>query len=72
MDTSFEKTINPSDEWYTPKYIIDSLGRFDLDPCAPVNPLWETADVMFNKTDDGLKQNWGGEFGLILHTQNHF
>lgn len=60
MNTSFEKSINPSDEWYTPKEIIDSLGHFDLDPCAPVNPLWGTADVMYNKIDDGLKQNWGG------------
>lgn len=64
MNTSFERTINPSDEWYTPKEIIDSLGHFDLDPCAPVNPLWETADVMYNKIDDGLKQNWGGRVWL--------
>lgn len=29
---------NSTDEWYTPKEIIDALGEFDLDPCAPVAP----------------------------------
>lgn len=61
MNTSFEKSKKATDEWYTPKELIDSLGAFDLDPCAPVTPLWKTAAVMYNKHDDGLKQNWGGE-----------
>lgn len=64
MNTSFEKSSNATDEWYTPKELIDSLGSFDLDPCAPVNPLWETAKVMYNKNDDGLLQNWGGRVWL--------
>lgn len=59
MNTSFQKTIG-SDEWYTPKEMIDSLGEFDLDPCAPMNPLWKTAKVMYNKEDDGLSKQWGG------------
>lgn len=49
MNTTFEKSSNSTDEWYTPKEIIDALGKFDLDPCAPVNPLWQTASVMYNK-----------------------
>lgn len=64
MNTSFEKSSNATDEWYTPKELIDSLGIFDLDPCAPVNPLWETAKVMYNKNDNGLLQNWGGRVWL--------
>lgn len=33
MNTSFEKSKkNSTDEWYTPKEIIDALGEFDLDP----------------------------------------
>lgn len=64
MNTSFEKSDNPTDEWYTPIEIINSLGEFDLDPCAPVVPLWKTAKVMFNKNDDGLAQNWGGRVWL--------
>lgn len=39
MDTSFERSPNTTDEWYTPKTIIDALGHFDLDPCAPCNRL---------------------------------
>lgn len=38
MNTTFEKSANSTDEWYTPKEIIDALGEFDLDPCAPVAP----------------------------------
>lgn len=53
-----------TDEWYTPKELIDSFGKFDLDPCAPVNPLWETATVMYNINDDGLKQEWKGRVWL--------
>ncbi len=59
MNTSFQKT-SASDEWYTPKEIIHALGEFDLDPCAPIQPLWPTARVMWNKEHDGLSHQWGG------------
>lgn len=64
MNISFEKSANTTDEWYTPKEIIDSLGEFDLDPCAPMKPLWKTAKKMFNKEDNGLKQDWEGRVWL--------
>lgn len=64
MNTTFEKSANTTDEWYTPKEIIEALGTFDLDPCAPVVPLWTTARVMYNKNDDGLKQVWFGRVWL--------
>lgn len=70
MNTQFERSVKPTDEWYTPKEIIDALGKFDLDPCAPVHPLWKTADVMYNKDNDGLCQEWFGRVGLILPTQS--
>lgn len=44
----------------TPREIIEALGEFDLDPCAPMHPLWPTAKIMYNKQDNGLIQNWGG------------
>ena len=53
-----------SDEWYTPKEILDLLGGFDLDPCAPVEPLYRTAAVMYNRNDDGLAQTWHGRVFL--------
>lgn len=67
MNTSFEKSKNSTDEWYTPKEIIDALGKFDLDPCAPMRPLWRTARVMYNKEQDGLKQKWEGK-GMVKPT----
>lgn len=53
-----------SDEWYTPLEIIQSLGEFDLDPCAPMKPLWQTARVMINKEQDGLSKEWKGRVWL--------
>lgn len=70
MNTSFQRTSG-SDEWYTPKALLDALGPFDLDPCAPVKPLWPTARVMYNKEEDGLSLSWqvgGVEYGSTLHT----
>ena len=63
-NTSFERSANASDEWYTPREIIEALGEFDLDPCAPMHPLWPTAKIMYNKQDNGLIQNWGGRIWL--------
>jgi hypothetical protein len=70
MNTSFERSANASDEWYTPREIIEALGEFDLDPCAPMHPLWPTAKIMYNKQDNGLVQMGGDEFGLTLRTPN--
>lgn len=53
-----------TDEWYTPKHVLDSLGEFDLDPCAPVSPLYRTAAVMVDKTMDGLSWQWRGRVFL--------
>lgn len=64
MNTTFERTANTTDEWYTPKEIIESLGEFDLDPCAPVVPLWSTAKNHFTKEDDGLSREWFGRVWL--------
>lgn len=56
--------IVSSDEYYTPKHIIEALGHFDLDPATPENPRWRTADMMYTKEDDGLKQEWFGRVFL--------
>jgi hypothetical protein len=49
-----------NDEWLTPPHILDALGTFDLDPCAPIISPWETANNKFTIEDDGLKQKWYG------------
>ncbi len=48
------------DEWLTPPEIKKPLGRFDLDPCAPVTRPWPTADNHFTVEDNGLLQPWHG------------
>lgn len=64
MNTTFEKTKDSTDEWYTPREIIDELGPFDTDPCAPVLPLWRTARIMYDKNDNGLEREWTGRVWL--------
>lgn len=48
------------DEWLTPPNIINELGPFDLDPCAPVVRPWEIAAKHYTIEDDGLAQPWNG------------
>jgi len=48
------------DEWLTPKNIIDDLGVFDLDVCAPIVRPWDTAREHYTKENDGLSQCWNG------------
>lgn len=59
---NFNTNTDNEEQWLTPPWIIESLGEFDLDPCAPhpsVRP-WATAKNHFDKTFDGLSQSWGG------------
>lgn len=51
--------MGKTDEWYTPPYIIEALGQFELDPCAPVNRLYDTALEHYTVLDDGLLKDWG-------------
>lgn len=46
--------------WLTPPYILEALGEFDLDPCAPLNRPWDTAKHHYTVEDDGLIQPWFG------------
>jgi hypothetical protein len=49
-----------TDEWLTPPDIIKALGRFDLDPCAPIARPWDTAARHYTTNDNGLAQPWVG------------
>ena len=56
---SHERTAG-KDEWLTPKYILDALGPFDLDPCASVVRPWSTAVQHYTIEDNGLTKPWSG------------
>lgn len=47
-------------DWITPKYILDCLGEFDLDPSTSLSQPWPTAKNGFTVLDDGLNQKWFG------------
>lgn len=49
-----------TDDWITPKYILDALGPFDLDPCQSLTQPWPCANKGYTVTDDGLAKRWTG------------
>ncbi|MBE7553680.1 MAG: adenine methyltransferase [Anaerolineales bacterium] len=51
---------NTKDEWLTPPPILQALGPFDLDPCAPVNRPWDMAKTYYTIMEDGLLRSWFG------------
>lgn len=53
-----------TNDWITPKHVIDALGPFDLDPCASVHQPWPCAERSFTYMDDGLAQSWEGRVWL--------
>ena len=55
------QTETTSDDYYTPKWIFDTLGlHFDLDVASPPHPTNVPCDRYFTQTDDGLAQDWHG------------
>lgn len=47
--------------WLTPRWLLDKLGPFDLDPCCPDGGMpWPTAARMISKSEDSLAKDWGG------------
>ena len=59
-----EPTVAGTDVWLTPPELLNKLGKFDLDPCAPLDRPWDTATTHFTIHDDGLKQDWQGRVWL--------
>jgi hypothetical protein len=53
-----------TNDWLTPRYILDALGKFDLDPCAALDQPWATARRPLTVKDDGLKKPWVGRVWL--------
>lgn len=51
-----------TDVWLTPPEILNALGPFDLDPCAPEVRPWDTAARHY--WIDGLSLPWSGRIWL--------
>lgn len=51
-----------SNDWITPRHVLDALGEFDLDPCACDPQPWQTAATMW--TEHGLGRPWFGQVWL--------
>ena len=51
--------------WLTPRWILDSLSPFDLDPCCPPEMPWQTAKRMIHYPgENGLSIIWQGRVWL--------
>jgi len=56
-----EQTETTSDDYYTPKWIFDTLGlHFDLDVASPPHATNVPCDRYYTQADDGLAQDWHG------------
>ena len=62
----YTKTETHSDVWITPKYIVDALGPFDLDPCCPNIMPYKTATLTYSleRGENGLHLPWYGKVWL--------
>lgn len=52
------RNAHTTDSWITPKWLLDRLGPFDLDPCACDPQPWPCADQQY--TENGLLLPWSG------------
>ncbi|MBE7197153.1 MAG: adenine methyltransferase [Parafilimonas terrae] len=59
--SSHQRAIGKSQTHLTPRWLLDALGPFDLDPCAAPDPRpWPTAARHIVEAEDGLSQPWKG------------
>ena len=55
---SHQQSIGKSQVHLTPRWILDRLGKFDLDPCAATIRPWDIAHRNLVESDDGLSADW--------------
>jgi DNA N-6-adenine-methyltransferase (Dam) len=61
---SHQQCVGKSQVHITPRWIIDRLGPFDVDPAAADPRPWDCAAVNFTEADDGLSRPWHGRVWL--------
>lgn len=50
--------------WLTPRYIVEALGHFDLDPCGAPGHLLAARTYLLENGQDGLHLPWTGRIWL--------
>lgn len=55
---SHQQCIGKSQVHLTPRWILDALGPFDLDPCAATVRPWDCAETNLVEADNGLASFW--------------
>ena len=61
---SHQQTVGKSQAHITPKWLVESLGEFDLDPCAHPSQPWPMAKRSICMPEDGLEADWAGRVWL--------
>lgn len=57
---SHQSTIGKSQVHLTPRWLVERVGPFDLDPCAATVRPWDCASTNYVEADDGLSREWKG------------
>lgn len=58
--SAHQSTVGKSQVHLTPRWLLDPLGPFDLDPCAATVRPWDCARRNFVEAEDGLAREWRG------------
>lgn len=61
---SHQQSVGKSQVHLTPRWIIDRLGPFDLDPCAATVRPWDCAVTNIVEAENGLDLEWHGRVWL--------
>jgi hypothetical protein len=64
---SHQRSVGKSQEHFTPKWIIDALGPFGLDPCAGEDRPWDCAAVNICLPACGLAEPWPKDVSVWLN-----
>jgi hypothetical protein len=64
---SHQQCVGKSQVHLTPRWILDRLGMFDLDPCAATVRPWDIARRNLVEADDGLSAEWLPEEEVFLN-----
>jgi len=61
---SHQRSVGKSQVHLTPRWLLERLGPFDLDPCAATVRPWDCAARNIVEAEDGLAAEWHGRVWL--------